>query len=55
MIQLYLENEKHNVKELMESSSIRLQHDNDFDVFIFRRLLEAALKMGFWNGSVGMS
>jgi hypothetical protein len=55
MENLFLENEKHNVKDLMMSSNTLLHYNDDFDIFVFRRLLEAALKLGFWSGTVGMS
>ena len=44
-----------NIDNLLNESELILDADNSYDVFVFRKLLEGAMKMGFWNGSVGNS
>lgn len=46
---------KLNVENLLNKSPFVLDADDSYDVFVFRRLIEASLKLGFWNGFVGSS
>lgn len=44
-----------NIENLLDKSPFILDADDSYDVFVFRRLLEASMKMGFWNGFVGQA
>lgn len=46
-------NKELNIDHLLDESEFMLDADNSYDVFVFRKLLEGAMKMGFWNGTVG--
>ena len=40
------------VKRLLRMHPLMLHNKNEVDILTFRRLLERALKYGFWNGSM---
>ena len=50
---MFLQSDKHNVQALMNTDLVL--YNNEEDVLVFRRLLEAAMLLGYWNGFVGLS
>lgn len=53
--ELFLSNKEFNVKKLLEESPMCLDLEDSYDVFVARRLMEAAMTLGFWNGFVPLS
>jgi len=50
---IFNDNVKHGVPNLLNKSPFVLDADDSYDVFVFRRLLEASMKLGLWDGFVG--
>ena len=46
---------KYNIDNLIQESNFMLDGDDSYDVFVFKQIIEATMKMGFWNGSVGLT
>lgn len=51
---IYLQNRAWNVPSLMEEP-VFLDSEDSYDVYVFRRMLDAAMTLGFWNGSVPLA
>lgn len=51
---MFSESSNYSVKKLL-ACSIFLDATNARDVLIFRRTIEAAMKLGYWNGFCGLS
>jgi len=51
---MFSQNTNHAVKKLLACSTF-LDATNARDVLIFRRTIEAAMKLGYWNGSCGQA
>ena len=52
---IFNSNAKHGVPNLLSKSPFVLDADDSYDVFVFRRLLEASMKLGLWGGFVGQA
>jgi hypothetical protein len=51
---MFSKSNSHGVQSLL-NEPIFLNGDSEKDVLIFRRTIEAAMKLGYWGGFVGMS
>lgn len=47
---VFTNNKEFNVKKLLEESPIYLDNEDSYDIFVYRRIIEAAMTLGFWNG-----
>ena len=46
---------KYNIENLISKSNLVLDGNDSYDVFVFKQIVEASMKLGFWNGSVGLT
>lgn len=53
--EMYFSNVKWNIGSLLKESPFQLDGDDSYDVYVFRRLIEAAMTLGFWNGYVALA
>lgn len=53
--EMYFTNVKWNIDSLLKESPFQLDGDDSYDVYVFRRLIEAAMTLGFWNGYVALA
>jgi hypothetical protein len=53
VIEIYVRDPK--VELLLQTSVEVLDGDDSLDVEVFRRLVEQAMYLGIWNGSVGLA
>lgn len=53
--EIYLSNTTWNIESLLNESPFELDGDDSYDVYVFRRLIEAAMTLGFWNGYVALA
>ena len=49
---MFSESKSHNVKQLLEKPTF-LDSEVEEDVLVFRRTIEAAMKLGYWGGFCG--
>jgi hypothetical protein len=52
---IYLKSSEWNIEKFINESPIFLEADDSYDIYIFRKMLEAAMTLGFWNGSVPLA
>lgn len=51
---MFSKRKKYNISEMLKTPLV-LNESNDLDILVFRRLIEAAMKLGYWGGFVGLS
>jgi len=52
LIKLYVNHPE--VERLLQTSTDVLDGDDSIDINVFKRLVEQAMYLGIWNGSVGL-
>lgn len=51
---MFNKSNKYSIQKLL-SLPVFLSHESEKDILIFRRTIEAAMKLGYWNGFIGSS